>query len=167
MAVLNHQEQHFLTAYDQYADAIFRYCFYKTSNREVAQDLTQQTFLKTWTYLGGGQTVLEFRPFLYRTANNLIIDWYRKSKSDSLDSLMADGYEPKSKQSDPLGQVEYAWALATLKELNEEDQQLITWRYVEDMSVKEIAAILSEKENNVSVKLHRAMGRLKKLLVKE
>ena len=160
----NNQETSFLAAYDEYADAIFRYCFYKTSNRELAKDLVQQTFFKTWSYLKEGNTVDEFRSFLYRTANNLIIDWYRRSKSDSLDKMMEAGYEPSSQQAGPAEQTEVSWALAMLKRLDDEDQQLITWRFVEDISVKEIAKMLDDKENNVSVRIHRAMDRLKKLL---
>ncbi len=165
MVANEQQEQDFLSAYDQYADAIFRHCFYKTSNRELAKDLTQQTFFKVWSYLKEGKAVQNFRAFLYQIANNLVIDWYRRSKSDSLDQLMESGYEPSSRALDPTRQAEAGWALAMLKQLSPEDQQLITWRYVEDMSLGEMASTLGEKENNVSVRLHRAMERLKKLLL--
>jgi len=165
MAIAERLEGEFLSAYDQYADAVFRHCFYKTSNRELAKDLAQQTFLKVWSYLKGGGSVQNFRAFLYQTANNLVIDWYRRSKSDSLDQLMEGGYEPSNRESDPTRRAEMSWALETLKQLDPDDQQLVTWRYVEDVSLGEMANMLGEKENNVSVRLHRAMARLKELLL--
>lgn len=165
MATDKQSEEEFLSAYEQYADPVFRHCYYKTSNREVAKDLVQQTFLKVWSYLKEGKEVQNFRPFLYQIANNLIIDWYRRHKSDSLDQLAESGYEPTSRGPDPGKQAEFSWALQTLKQLSPDDQQLITWRYVEDISLEEMASTLGEKENNVSVKLHRALGRLKELLL--
>ena len=161
------QQASYLAAYDQYADSLFRYCYYKTSNRELAKDLVQQVFLKTWSYLKAGNQVDNFRPFLYRLANNLIIDWYRRSKSDSLDRMMEKGYEPRSDKFDIDTEVEVNWALSVLSQLEKSDQDLITWRYVEDIGIKEIAAMLGEKENNISVKLHRALKRLKQLLSPE
>ena len=160
----NQQEAGYLAAYDQYADSIFRYCYYKTSNRELAKDLVQQVFFKTWSYIKEGNQVDNFRPFLYRLANNLIIDWYRRSKSDSLDRIMEDGYEPRSDKFDIDKEIEAKWALSVLTQLDKSDQDLITWCYVEDISIQEIAVMLGEKENNVSVKLHRALKKLKQLL---
>src|SRR4051812_6244882 len=84
----------FLDAYNQYADAIFRYCFYKVSNRERAADLVQDTFTKTWIYLSNGKKVANLKAFLYKTANNLIIDWFRKKKMYSLDTLEEVGFDP-------------------------------------------------------------------------
>jgi len=157
----------FKQAYDQYAEAIFRYCYFKTSDREQALDLTQQTFLQAWSYLTGGQEVKDWRPFLYRLANNLIIDWYRRKKSESLDDLMTEGFEPKSNLPEPDQQAEFNWALKLLEQLNEDDQQLIVWRYVEDYSPPEIAKFLNDSTNNVSVRLHRALTKLKKLLAEK
>src|SRR3989338_8590737 len=157
------REKLFLEAYEAHADAIFRFCFYKTSNRELAKDLAQETFLKAWTYAAKGGDIREYKAFLYRLAGNLVIDWYRKRKADSLDSLVEAGFEPTAPQKSDLHS-ELDWALSTLHRLRPEDQELIIWRYIEDRSPGEIADLLHENENTVSVRLHRAVGRLKKFL---
>ena len=81
-------EQKFLKAYDEYSDAIFRHCYFRVSDREKAKDLTQDTFTKTWEYVLKNGEVTDLRAFLYKVANNLIIDTYRKKKEDSLDDMM-------------------------------------------------------------------------------
>lgn len=87
-------EMKLLTAYDAHADAIFRHCYFKTGERELAQDMTQDVFLKAWSYMQRQDPILNMRAFLYRLADNLVIDWYRKRKSQSLDALMDGGFEP-------------------------------------------------------------------------
>jgi len=159
----NEREKTFLEAYEAHADAIFRFCFYKTSNRELAKDLTQEVFLKAWSYAQKGGDIREYKAFLYRLAGNLVIDWYRKRKAESLDSMLEDGFDPPTPQRSEL-HTELDWALSTLHKLRPEDQELIIWRYIEDRSPGEIAELLHENENTVSVRLHRAVGRLKKFL---
>ena len=54
------KEKEFLDAYQQYADAIYRHCFFRVYNRDLAQDLTQETFIKTWKYISEGKEIKNF-----------------------------------------------------------------------------------------------------------
>lgn len=157
-------EMKLLTAYDAHADAIFRHCYFKTGERELAQDMTQDVFLKAWSYMQLQHPILNMRAFLYRLADNLVIDWYRKRKSQSLDVLMDAGFEPTEIDNRIEEQAEVSHALAKLRELEVDDQKLIAWRFVEGLSPGEIAEMLSESENTVSVRIHRALKRLRLLL---
>ncbi len=156
-------EMKLLTAYDAHADAIFRYCYFKTSERELAQDMTQDVFLKAWSYMQQERSIENMRAFLYRLADNLVIDWYRKRKSHSLDALMDEGFEPKDTGRNIEEQTEISLVLAKLQELGENDRKLITLRFVEGLSPKEIGEILGENENVVSVRLHRTLKKLRAL----
>ena len=153
-----------LVAYDAHADAIFRHCYFKTGERELAQDMTQDVFLKAWSYLQQKHQILNMRAFLYRLADNLVIDWYRKRKSQSLDVLLDAGFEPVETDTKIEEQAEVAHAFAKLRELDADDQKLLTLRFVEDFSPGEIAEILNESENTVSVRIHRAVKRLRNFL---
>lgn len=153
-------EKEFLAAYEAYADAIFRFCFFKTKDRDLAKDLVQQTYLKAWVYLRQNRQIDNFRAFLYRLAGNLVIDWYRKKKAESLENLAEKGFEPADHHGNAEAEAELAWMLKVLHTLEPADQELIIWRYVEDMSPRDIAQMLGEKENNISVRLHRAKERL-------
>lgn len=157
-------EMELLRAYDAHADAIFRHCYFKTGERELAQDMTQDVFLKAWSYMQQKHQILNMRAFLYRLADNLVIDWYRKRKATSLDTLVDAGFEPADIDHKVEEQAEASLALAKLRELGEDDQKLITWRFVEDLSPREIGDILDQSENVVSVRIHRALKKLKSLL---
>ena len=162
----------FEKTYEELSDAIFRYCYFQTSNREKALDLTNDTFLKTWQYLARekGEEVNNLRAFLYKVARNLVIDSRRKKKSDSLDSLMENGFELTSDESEIIvkeNEFEAKMAIEAIKDLDEKYREILMMRFVEDMSVKDIADILGHNENTVSVRIHRAMDKLKKILEKK
>ena len=74
-------DKEFLAAYDEYSDALFRHCMIRVRDRDVAKDIVQETFSRTWLYLSEGKKVEYIRAFLYRVANNLIVDGARKKKS--------------------------------------------------------------------------------------
>lgn len=161
----NAKEQQFLEAYDKYADAIFRYCYYRIFDREKAKDFVQESFCRAWKYMSDGKEVDNLRAFLYKIANNVIIDDARKKKSFSLNQLMEKGFFPKT---DPREKTENYLAgqeiLKLVKSLDEKYRDVIIMKYVDDLSTKEIALILNETENNVYVRLNRGFAKIKEIL---
>jgi len=159
-------KENFSKAYDDFSDAIFRYCHYQTSDREKALDLTADTFTKTWEYLANGKEIDNLRAFLYRVANNLIIDYRRKKKESSLDVLQEQGFDIATEDENKIHESAFdnKLALEAVQKLDENYRDVLIMRYVDDLSIKEIAKILGEKENNVSVRIHRAMDKLKGIL---
>ena len=157
----------FEKTYEELSDAIFRYCYFHTSNREKALDITQETFIKTWEYMDSSHEIDNIKAFLYRVAKNLIIDDRRKKKSDSLDKMTEEGFEPRSEESE-LKIIENIFeakmALRTVDKLSEKYKEVIILRFVEDMSVKDIAKVLRKNENTISVRIHRGIERLKIIL---
>src|SRR5689334_6788969 len=89
-------QQQFLSAYDSYSAAIYRHCFFRVYSKTRAEELVQETYARVWQYLMQGKTVDNIRAFLYRVANNLVIDESRKKKEESLEVLMdkSPGFEP-------------------------------------------------------------------------
>ena len=156
------KETLFLEAYQAHNDAIFRYCLFQTSNREKAIDITQDTFTKTWEYIAMGNTVDNIRAFLYKTAKNLIIDGRRKKKTASLDDLLDDGFDtPFDDREIHMARLDGEKAIELLDELGDTYRECLTLRYVEDLSISEIAETLGESENTVSVRIHRGLEKLK------
>jgi DNA-directed RNA polymerase specialized sigma24 family protein len=80
MSLTQKRTDEFIALYDEMADQLFRHCFFKLSNRELALDLVQETFSRTWEYISSGKEVNNIKGFLFKVANNLIIDEYRKKK---------------------------------------------------------------------------------------
>ena len=89
-------ERQFLELYENLAEPLFRHCYFRLSDREKARDLMQESFTRTWERLVDGEKIKNLKAFVYRVANNLIIDIYRKKKESSLDLLQEDGFDPGS-----------------------------------------------------------------------
>jgi len=155
----------FMHAYDAYANGLFLHCYYRVYDRERAKDFVQETFMRTWEYINRGNIIQNLRAFLYRVANNLIIDDAKKKKAVSLDELQEKGFDPGSTEHLQLHTVlDAKRALAVIHDLDEKHRQLILLRYVDGFGPKEIAEVLGESENVISVRLHRAMKHLRQLL---
>ena len=159
-------EKSFLTAYEEHADALFRHCMARVRNRELAKDLVQETFTRTWVYLADGKHITHLRAFLYRTLHNAIVDAMRKKSSVSLDRMHEeDGFEvvDETRKVSPETREEVDEALQLLSSLEEMYATVITMRYIDEMTPGEIASILDVSENVVSVRIHRGMKQLKVL----
>jgi len=158
--------QYLAKAYEEHSDAIFRYCFFKISDREKALDLVQETYTHVWQYLIKGNEIDNIKTFLYRTARNLIIDEYRKKKTFSLDSLMDLGFEPKIEVEEALyTELDISQVMKCVEQLPEKYSSIIVMRYVNDLSVTEIASIVNETENVVSVRIFRGISKLRALVL--
>lgn len=162
-------EREFLDAYEAHADALFRHCLLRVRDREAAKDIVQEAFSRTWLYLSEGKKVDHIRAFLYRVANNLIVDGARKKKSASLDAMMEDdGFEVKDDSlTDPSEKQAIREALAALKSLDEIYRTAITMRFLDELSPREIAVALGVSENVVSVRIHRGVEKLSKVMRRE
>lgn len=154
-------EKIFQESFKEYADAIFRFCLLKVSNVELAEDFTQEVFMRYWQSLRNGKEMTNTRSFLYTIANNLAKDWYKKKKADSLDNKMEQGFEVKdNNEIDAEGSSEYLLVLAHIKEMESGDAEVLLLKYVEGLEPKDIAEIIGETANVVSVRLNRAMTKL-------
>lgn len=121
--------------------------------------------MRTWEYLVEGHEVKNLRAFLYRVANNLIIDDSRKKKEASLEDIVAEGLEFASRAQTELQHgAEACELLIFLDKLEPPHRELILMRYLDDLSPGEIAEAIGTTENNVSVRLHRAIRKARELL---
>jgi len=153
--------------YDLYIEKIYRFIFLKLSHKQEAEDVTSEVFLKAWHYLidPSKDSVKHFSGLVYKIARNSVIDVYRKrsnTKEFSLedsDSIVSD---------DALAQIEQKHdvqiILKSLHKLKSQYQELIVFRYVDELSISEIAEILDKKPTAVRVGLHRAIKTLKNIV---
>jgi RNA polymerase sigma-70 factor (ECF subfamily) len=158
----------FLQAYGYYLPKIFNHAYYRVNCRATAEDISQQTFLKTWQYLAEAESpIANLNAFLYKTANNLIIDFYRKAERKNIG--LNDEVDKKSAvEPSYIGEVERGLEIEAVKtallKLSDEHKKLITWRYLDEMSIAEISKICNQPPNNIYVGLHRALKELKKII---
>lgn len=159
-------EHQFLHMYEAFSDELFRFCLAKTRNRDESLDITQEVFIKTWDYLRQGKKIDMVRGFLYKTARNLIIDRSRKKNSLSLDSLIDEkniSLETTANQRTDAERLDQTFALAQLEQLPEHHYEILVLRYIQELTLSEIATFYNESENTVSVRIHRAIKHAQKL----
>ena len=149
---------YFLQIYDTYANDIYRFCLLKVSNGELAHDLTQEVFTRFWQALREGTVMRSDRALLYTMARNLVIDWYRKKKDSSLDTILEQGIEFQGEgASDVTLSAEMQEALRVVETLDESSREAVLLRFVEGLSPKEIGQLSGESANVISVRLNRAL----------
>jgi RNA polymerase sigma-70 factor (ECF subfamily) len=159
-------EKRFLESYDLYSDAIFRYISFRVSEHDLSIEFVQDVFMKTWKYLSEGKEISNLKSFLYQIAHNIVIDHYRKRKPESsLDILEEDsGFEPGVDETQSMmDKIDGEEALKLLDRLPEIYKEVIFMKYVEELTLSEISEIVGETENTIAVRIHRGIGKLRKL----
>ena len=159
-------EKKFVESFSKYGDALFRFCMVKVSNVELAEDMTQEVFARYWQYLRDGKEMTNTRSLLYTIANNMAKDWYKKKKSDSLDAKMesGDGNMPRDKNPSPEESATYQEVLDVIDGMEQKDKEVLLLKYAEGLDPKDIAEVLEETANAISVRLNRATKRLQQKL---
>lgn len=154
--------------YSLYVNRIYRYVASRVSgNHAEAEDLTAEIFVKMVEALPRyQQRETPFQSWIFRIANNHVVDHYRRSgsrPSRPIDDL--DFADPTIGPEDLVAQ---QWSLAevfeAVKQLPEAQRRVIELRFGADRSVRETAQILAKSENNVKVLQFKAIEKLRKLL---
>ncbi len=163
-------EKKFAEVYSKESDAIFRFCLLRTSDREVALDFTQDTFMRFWNSLMLEKDIKNHRTFLFTIARNIVIDWYRKKKSFSLEKMMENSEDGRGVpfQVASLDNVETTveanFLVRKIRELPEPYSNAVYLRCVEELKPREISEILGESANVISVRISRGLEQLRQLL---
>lgn len=163
----------FAALYDRYVERLYAYALRQIADPAAAQDITAATFEKAlrhlrrfrWQEAGVG-------PWLYRIARNEIAQHYRRGRFTAAPWRGRDGEEP-DEPPPPAGQdgrpVESALLMgerdgalhAALRRLSEADRDVLTLRFLEELPTEDVAAILGCSRDNIYVRLHRALARLR------
>ena len=161
---------------DRYESKVFTYINFIVRNREVAEDLFQDTFMRVVATLKGGKYAEQqkFSAWLMRITHNILVDYFRHLKNEKSisndenevdlfnDIKLADenNIETQIIKSQNLNGVQ-----AIIKLLPQNQQEIINLRYYQDMSFKEIAAILNCSINTALGRTRYALINLRKLAV--
>lgn len=157
----------FTEVYRDYAPRIWRHAYYRTSSRETADDIMGETFLKAWEFIRlRADEVIHLRAFLYRIANNLVIDHYRArahaavrmeedlERTLGYDARLAELVDERTRSE----QLRRA-----LGRLPTESRDLLVMRFLDELPVGEIAETLGKNRDATYVSIHRAVKKLKEI----
>ncbi len=159
------QHERFNEYFEAYSDAIFRHISFKISDRARAKELTQEVFMRLWKTLQKGEHIEYPKKFLYTIAHNLFVnEWRDRKESVSIEDLQKEGLEPGTDGEQELLKREAQEIIEIFQHLPPQYREVLTLRYVDEYEVKEIADLLHETANVVSVRIHRALHRLRKII---
>lgn len=151
--------------YDNYVNSIYRFVFLKVSSKEIAEDLTAETFTRVWRTFKKNKPPKDVKSFCYKTARNLVIDHYRKKglrQFVSIDSMELPSNENLHEQVTINSDMEMV--MKAIKKINNDYQDIIIWRYLDELSISEISKLLNKSQGTTRVKMHRALESLKNVL---
>jgi len=163
-------KQAFGILYQRYLDDIYRFVFYKVSNQSIAEDITEETFLRVWErmpkiYQQNGR-IDNFSAYLYRMANNRVIDYYRKKKPVEIDMALSETKALLPEEIVDQRELSDSLSMA-IRKLEPDFQEIVILRFINQLSHKQAASIMNISDANARVLQFRAIKKLHKLLSKK
>lgn len=156
--------------YDIYYERIYRFAYYKVGNVADAEDIAAQTFA------GALRTIANFRwtgssfdSWLFRIANNVTIDLYRKmgkAKLEPIDEHMTIAAASDT-SAEAIGGVEHSRVRGLIDELPEEQKRVLILKFIVGMSNKEVGTSIDKSEGAVKALQFRGLSRLRAMLREE
>ena len=161
------KKKEFIELYDNYSSRIYRFIILKVNSQEDSEDLTSEAFFKFWESVKRKNKINNPKALLYKIAVNLVTDFYRKKSRkeislDSKESILSDIRDKNDLNIQTTVNSDMDGIKKAISELKETHQNVIVWRYLDELSIKEISHILDKPEGSTRVLIHRAMKELKK-----
>jgi RNA polymerase sigma-70 factor (ECF subfamily) len=152
--------------YEQYLNQIFRYIYYRIGDQGLAEDFTEAVFLRVWESLSRFDiSKISFKGWLFRVAHNLLVDYYRtRKKQQSLNEYIELPDPRQSPEDQVITSEREALVLSALKSLKQEYQDVLTLRFINNLSHAETAKALDRNVGAVRVLQYRALQALEKEL---
>jgi RNA polymerase sigma-70 factor, ECF subfamily len=154
--------------YDHYSDTVYRYIYYRVGSKATAEDLTSETFLRalrrigTFTWQGR-----DFGAWLVTIARNLVADHFKSSRFrlEVTTGEMLDANEvERSPEDSVLESLSNESLLTAVRKLNPQQQECVTLRFLQGLSVAETARVMGKNEGAIKTLQYRAVRTLARLL---
>jgi len=158
--------------YDRYVDTVFRFVYFRVGNRQLAEDLTSDTFLRALKRIGSftwqGR---DLGAWLVTIARNLVADHFKSGRyrlevttGDVLDADREDRGPEGSPEAAVVDHITNVALLTAVKQLNPEQQECIVLRFLQGFSVAETAQTMGKNEGAIKALQYRAVRALARLL---
>ena len=145
---------------EQY-DKIYRYCYFKLFDKQLAQDITQETFLRFYRHESDVMKKQEL-PYLYTIAKNLCIDAFRKKPVESLETISEETtYDPTDQWISDLT------LKGIIEKLPQDEQDILYLRYASELPIISISKIIGLSRFVIHRKIVKTLQWLEEELKKE
>ena len=154
--------------YDHFSLRLYKFIFLRVGHKELAEDILADTFVKAWTKISQVTSAKAFTSWIYQIAKNSIIDYYRVKKvTIDLEEVVDVLEDAASPIDDANLMIEQRIVLELIDALPQDQQQVIQYKFFEELENIEIAQIMGKPEGTIRVLQHRAIHNLKELLSKK
>ena len=160
----------FQTVYEECKDSVYAYLLYMTKDVQLAQDLSQETFLKIFLYVGRFKGESSVRTWVLRIARNIFLTYARKKRPELLEEQKIEkvrAVEHMTPETIILQKEEGKRIQDILLHLNEQDRTILLLRDYEKLSYEEIALILDVNTGVVKSRIYRARQKFRQLYDQE
>jgi RNA polymerase sigma factor (sigma-70 family) len=149
--------------FERYNKRIFNFLARLTMDREVAEDLTQNVFLRMIKYKSSYREGNKFQSWIYQVARNVFSDHYQSSKNRKADYVDVEKMSDRMADNDDSARMDEQERLLqrSLSMLNEEQRELLVLTRFQHMKYEDVAVIMNTTVANIKVKVHRAIGKLR------
>jgi len=164
-------EEAFGQLYQENIKKIYNYIYYRTGNKNDAEDLTARVFQRALKHITRyKRTKVPFSAWLYRIAHNLVANWHRDGKNKR-ELPIEDHVYIKSNMVMPEKQLEknqtVEYLMHSIRKLPQNRQQVLILKYVENMSNREIGVVMKKSEGAIKSLYHRTLKELRKYVNKD
>ncbi len=155
----------FARLYEAYFDRVYRFIFFRVTDDQIAEDLASQVFLKAWENLHRYHPRGPFLAWLYAIARNTVIDNYRTRKQTVSLEEAAPIASPDLRLDDRV-QLEFDVEIlqAAMQHLTQEQQEVITLRFIADYDTAQIAKHMGKSEGAIRALQMRALQALARVM---
>jgi RNA polymerase sigma-70 factor (ECF subfamily) len=158
----------FSMLYDELLNPIFRFCFFKVSNKETAEDITSDVFLTVWNKLSSYEKTedIQFSSWVFRIAHNKVMDYFRRNR-DTLE--LKEELEIESTSFDEVSKkVENDFLreelLNALSNIPKSQAESLALKYFSELENNEIAQIMDKSETAVRILQSRGLKTIREYL---
>jgi RNA polymerase sigma factor (sigma-70 family) len=162
-AVKNGDLQQASLLFERYNKRIYNFLARMTMDRMLAEDLTQNVFLRIIKYRSSYREGLRFQSWIYQVARNIFSDHYQAHKnrfSDYIDVEKVSDHIPDGGESELMDEQEKLLQ-RSMALLNEEQRELLVLTRFQHMKYEDVAIIMNTTVANIKVKVHRAIAKLR------
>lgn len=157
--------EQFTQIYDQYKSSIYKFCLVRLNgDSENAEDCMQNTFMVFYNKMKSKEEIINPRAYLYKIANNFILKCIEENAKNNSKIVPLDDYTEKTvdKRDEIDSNLDYQLLNERLnKVLNPDEQQLLKFKYIYDMSIEQVAAQLGIKPQAAAKRLQRLRDKIK------
>lgn len=162
-AVKNGDLQQASLLFDRYNKRLYNYLVRMTLDRDAAEDLTQNVFVRLIRYRNSYKEGLKFQSWIYQVARNVFSDHYQATRSENRSNMDIEGFSDHLEDGNESQRQEEQERLLirSLAMLNDDQRELLVLTRFQHLKYEEVAQLLNTTVANIKVKVHRAIGKLR------